>query len=146
MWASTNNQVANSEPGANPELFSYGIALTDDLRVTYSAQYAIHLVSLLLAVVFDRQNVDAIHSTPSSDLISGLILEADAPNNQQITYLSPKAIQAEYIKLKWSLADMIRFNLRVRRWLSERNSTTSDGIGHTIYMLLIDLDKRMKSA
>lgn len=143
IWATTSNQIKNAEHGANPELFSYGISLTPDLRNNYSAQKAIHLVSLLLAVVFNRHNVNTIHSTPSAELRSALVNESDAPANQQVTYMTAKTIESEYLKLKWSLEDMVRFNLRVRRWLSERETDTVDGIGKAIYGLLKDLDARV---
>lgn len=143
MWATTSNQIINAEHGANPELFSYGISLTPDLQQNYSAKKAIHLVSLFLAVVFSRHNVDSIHSTPSVELRSGLVSESDAPASQQIIYMTAKTIESEYLKLKWSLEDMVRFNLRVRRWLSERESDTVDGIGKAIYGLLFDLDARV---
>ena len=145
MWATTSNQIENAEHGANPELFSFGISITPDLRQNYTSQKAIHLVTLFLAVVFSRHNVDAIHSTPSSELRSGLVVESEAPTNQQVTYLTATTIEKEYLKLKWSLEDMVRFNLRVRRWLSERETDTTDGIGKTLYELLKDLDARVRA-
>lgn len=143
IWATTANHINNAEHGASPELFSYGVSLTPDLRQNYTPQKAIHLVSLLLAVVFSRHNVDAIHSTPSTELRSGLVNDSEAPANQQVIYMTAKTIENEYLKLKWSLEDMVRFNLRVRRWLSERETDTGDGIGKVIYGLLKDLDARV---
>ncbi|MCP0917857.1 hypothetical protein MUB04_15075 [Acinetobacter indicus] len=146
IWATTSKLLQNSESGASPELLSYGISITPDLRQNYSAQRAIHLVTLLLAVVFDRHNVNEVKSTASLDLRGGLINESDSPANQQVVYMTAKTIESEYLKLKWSLEDMVHFNLRVRRWLSERESETVDGIGKTLYALLKDLDTRIKTA
>lgn len=111
--------------------------LLDEKNVAkYTPEMGIYLVTLLLAIMIDTHCIDINH-LHSDQLRSGVLESVENP----ITF-TPKQIEQEFIRLNWSLKQMTYFNLRVRRWLVERNVNTPDKIGNSIYLLLKDLDRQ----
>ena len=133
IWASTAQQL-NQEFNQAQQI-SYAVVFDEGFANKYNPGKGVYLMTLFLAVILEKQAVYDLNELRSDQLRSGTI-KATADT----VALSPKMIEQEFIKLNWSLKQMTYFSLRVRRWLSEREKNTTDGIGKNLYLLLQDMD------
>jgi hypothetical protein len=135
IWAASAQQINQAQAADQFQQQTFAVVLDESFAKKYTPEKGIYLVTLLLAVIFEKQNVGDLNTLRSDQLRSGAIEKMD----DSIAY-TPKLIEQEFIKLNWSLKQMTYFSLRVRRWLSERNKKTVDGIGQSLYLVLQDID------
>lgn len=135
IWALTIEQL--NESFSQAPKTSYTVVLDQGFANKYSPEKGIYLAMLLLAILMDKHATGDINDLRSDQLRTGTIKATE-----DTVALSPKAIEQEFIKLNWTVKQMTYFNLRVRRWLSERKKATVDEIGKSLYLILQDIDSQ----